>query len=56
VKYVDGISVGSEELDPELRAIFDAAECPKLDWVAEEHQLKETSEFLDKIIEAEVLI
>lgn len=56
VKYADGITVGSEELSPELRAIFDAAECPKLDWVAEEHQVKETSEFLDKVIDAEVLI
>ncbi|MDG1331512.1 MAG: glycogen/starch synthase [Crocinitomicaceae bacterium] len=55
-KYADGISVGSEELSPELRSIFDSAECAKLDWVAEEHQVKETSEFLDKIIEAEVLI
>ncbi|MCH2225679.1 MAG: glycogen/starch synthase [Crocinitomicaceae bacterium] len=55
-KYVDGISVGSEELSPELRAVFDAAECPKLDWVAEENQLKETQDFLDKVIEAEVLI
>lgn len=55
-KYADGISVGSEELSPELTAIFDAAECEKLEWVAEEHQVKATSEFLDKVIEAEVLI
>ena len=41
---------------PELRSIFDAAECEKLDYVAEEHQVKEVSEFLDKVIEAEVLI
>jgi starch synthase len=55
-KYADGISVGSEELTPELQSIFDSAECAKLDWVAEEHQVKSTSEFLDKVIEAEVLI
>jgi len=55
-KYVDGLSVGSEELSPELRAIFDSAECEKLDFVAEENQIKEVSEFLDKVIEAEVLI
>ena len=55
-KYADGISVGSEELDSELQAIYDAAECPKQEWVAEEHQTKTTSDFLDKVIEAEVLI
>ncbi|MFT5778425.1 MAG: starch synthase [Crocinitomicaceae bacterium] len=55
-KYADGISVGSEDLTPELKDIFDSAECAKLDWVAEEHQVKSTSEFLDKVIEAEVLI
>jgi len=55
-KYVDGLSVGSEDLRPELRAVFDAAECEKLDFVAEEHQVKAVSEFLDKVIEAEVLI
>lgn len=55
-KYVDGISVSSEELSPELQAVYDEAKCLKLDWVAEEHQLKATSEFIDKVIEAEVLI
>ena len=56
VKYVDGLSVGSEELDANLRAIFDAADCPKLDYVAEEHQTKEIASFIDKIIEEEVVI
>jgi starch synthase len=56
VKYADGISVGSEELSSELRTVFDSAECPKLDFVAEENLTKEVSEFLDKVIEAEVLI
>lgn len=55
-KYVDGLSVGSEDISPELRAVFDAAECEKLDFIAEEAQIKATSEFLDKVIEAEVLI
>lgn len=54
--HVDGLSVGKEELDAELREIFDSAECEKLDFVAEEHQVKEVSAFLDKVIEAEVLI
>ncbi len=56
VKYVDGLSVGSEELSDDLRAVFDGADCPKLDFVAEESHTKEVSEFLDKIIEAEVFI
>ena len=55
-KYVDGLSVGTDELSPELRTIFDEAGCEKLDFVAEENQVKEVSEFLDKVIEAEVLI
>jgi starch synthase len=55
-KYVDGLSVGSENLTPELRAIFDSAECEKLNYFAEEHQVKEVSEFLDKVIDTEVLI
>lgn len=55
-KYVDGLSVGCEDLSPELRAVFDAAECEKLDFVPEENQIKATSDFLDKVIEAEVLI
>ena len=55
-KYVDGLSVGSNELNPELRSIFESAECEKLDFVAEENQVKEVLEFLDKVIESEVLI
>jgi len=56
VKYSDGLCVGSEELTPELKAIFDDATCDKLEYVAEEHQVKEISEFLDKVIGTEVLI
>jgi hypothetical protein len=55
-KYVDGLSVSSSEIDPKLKAIFDEAQCEKLDYVAEEHQVKEVLAFLDKVIEAEVLI
>jgi starch synthase len=56
VKYVDGLSVGSEDLSPKQRAIFESAECEKLDFVAEENQVKEVTEFLDRVIDAEVLI
>ncbi|MBB77376.1 MAG: glycogen synthase [Crocinitomicaceae bacterium] len=56
VKHSDGITVSSEELTPELKEIFDAAECQKLDFVAEENQIKEFSDFFDKIIDTEVLV
>lgn len=55
-KYVDGLSVGSEELDPKLKEIFDNATCEKLDFVAEENLNKEVSEFIDKVIGAEIVI
>ena len=56
VQYSDGINVGSENLSPALRKIFDEATCLKQDYVAEEHQNKVMSEFFDKVIEEEVLI
>jgi starch synthase len=55
-KYIDGLSVGSEELNPKLREIFENVNCPKMDYVAEENLTKEVSAFLDKVIDAEVLI
>jgi starch synthase len=55
-KYVDGLTVGSEELNPELKEIFDAADCEKLDFVSEENSVKEVTAFIDKVIDAEVLI
>lgn len=55
-KYVDGLSVGSNELDADLKIIFDDAECLKLDFTEEENLNKEVSGFLDKVIEAEILI
>ena len=55
-EFADGLSVGQDELSADLREIFDNAECEKLDYVAEEHHVKEVSTFLDKVIEAEVLI
>ena len=50
-QYSDGLNVGSEELVPSLRAIFDEATCLKQDFVAEENQNKVLSEFFDKVIE-----
>lgn len=55
-QFADGISLSSQEVSPELRTIFDEATCEKLDYVAEEHQVKEVSEFIDKVIDTEVCI
>lgn len=56
VKYADGLGVLSDDLNPELQTIFDEASCIKMDYVPEENQNKEISSFIDKVIEAEVLI
>jgi starch synthase len=55
-KYVDGINVASEELNPELRKIFEDATCLKQDFVPEENQTKVLSEFFNKVIEETVSI
>lgn len=55
-QYADGISVGSDNLKPELRKIFDEAACLKMDFLPEEQQVKALSEFFDKVIEETVLI
>lgn len=55
VKYSDGISVLSENISDVCRQVFDEAACPKLDFVPEEHQVKQMSEFFDKIIEETVV-
>lgn len=56
VQYSDGVNVGSDNLSPELRKIFEEATCLKQDFVPEEHQNKIMSEFFDKVIEEAVLI
>lgn len=55
-EYADGIVVGSEDLSPELRTIFNDAKSLKLDFVAEENRTRELSAFFDKVIEEAVLI
>ncbi|HLU86460.1 MAG TPA: glycogen/starch synthase [Taishania sp.] len=55
LKYVDGVNVSSDNLDENLKKIFDNLACMKLDYVPEEHQNKMLSEFFDKVID-EVLI
>lgn len=55
LKYADGVTIGSENIDAELKAVFDEASCLKLDYQSEETQVKTLSEFLDKVIEEEIL-
>ncbi len=54
-QQVDGLTIGSEKLDPALKSIFDEATCLKLEYTPEENQNKVFSEFFDKVIENEVL-
>ncbi len=55
-QYSDGLVVGSEQLDADLRAIFDEQSGPKLDYVSEEIRTKEMSAFFDRVIEEPVVI
>lgn len=54
-EFIDGLCVGSETISNELSAIFNSANCPKLNYVPEENQAKELSVFFDKIIDKSVL-
>lgn len=56
VTFSDGVVQSSENMDPDLRAIFDNANCLKLDYLPEEQIIKGLSEFFDKVIEEGVLI
>lgn len=55
-KYTDGINISSENLNPELKSIFDDATCLKQDYIPEEQQTKVMSDFFNKVIEETVLI
>jgi starch synthase len=55
LKYADGVTIGSEDITPELKTVFDEATCLKLEYQSEETQVKSLSEFLDKVIEEEIL-
>ena len=56
IKYADGVTVGSENLDAISQEIFDSANCTKLAYVPEENQAKVFSEFFDKVIEEVVTV
>ncbi|MEX1191101.1 MAG: glycogen/starch synthase [Brumimicrobium sp.] len=56
MKYSDGIVMGSEALDDDLKEAFDNCEGHKMEFESEEVQPKAVSEFFDKVIEEEALI
>jgi hypothetical protein len=57
IDYCDGISVAVDNLKPDLRTIFDSAKhCHKIDYIQEENQAKEYSNFFDKVVEESVLV
>jgi starch synthase len=55
IAHADGVNIATEDLQANLRALYDASPALKLDYIAEEHQGKELSAFFDKVIEAGVI-
>jgi starch synthase len=56
IKYADGVIMGSENVNDQIRNIFDSATCLKQDFVPEESQSKIISDFFDRVIEEEILV
>ena len=56
IRFADGVTVGSENLDTVTQEIFDVANCSKLAYVPEENQARVFSEFFDKVIEEVVTV
>lgn len=56
IGFSDGVNIASEDLNPELKSIFDEATCLKQDFVPEEQQAKVLSDFFNKVIEETVAI
>jgi starch synthase len=56
VSYADGLMIGCDDLNTELKEVFEQATCLKQDFIAEEFQSKVMSDFFDKVIEEEVMV
>jgi starch synthase len=56
MEYADGIVMGSDSVNGELKKAFDETEKFKLEFESEEPQPKVMSEFFDKVIDEEALI
>ena len=49
--HCDGVTIAIENLQPDLKDIYDTSECHKMAFTNEENQAKELSLFFDKVIE-----
>jgi starch synthase len=56
MKYADGVVISPENTCEQTKSMFDALSCHKLEFNPEEQQAKILSEFIDKVVEEEVLI
>lgn len=56
IKHADGVVMGSESVNEELKKAFDEADVLKYEYESEEVQPKEMSEFFDQVIDEEALI
>ena len=56
IQYSDGVVMGSEDVNEELKNIFEETEIAKLEFDSEIVQPKVVSEFFDKVIDEEALI
>ena len=55
LQFFDGVNISSEDLNADLKGIYDELSSHKLDFVEEEHMAKELSEFYDKVIQETAL-
>ena len=55
LQFFDGVNLSSEELNDDLKEIYDGLPAHKLDFVEEEHFAKELSDFYDKVIQEPAL-
>lgn len=56
MEYADGLILGSDTIEEDLKAVFDASEKLKMEYVEGGVHPKEVSEFFDKVISEEALI
>jgi starch synthase len=56
MQYADGIVMGSDKVNDELKKSFEESEGLKMDFESEEIQPKLMSEFFDKVIEEEAIV
>lgn len=55
LQFFDGVNLSSEEMDADLKEVYDGLAAHKLGFVEEEHLAKELSDFYDKVIQEPAL-